>query len=164
MGTAEKGVVYAMTLSFGKDGNGPKGEPWSPPIEMNRWLRPGGPGGSAAAGRHYRVETPPVDVRIGIDEIFLVADLPGVPRDRIDIRVLPRYIEIVGMPADEAPAAPGAIQFKDGADMAAVRNNRPQSGGAPGGARARLRDGILELRVPRSAILSGNGSGPVPVR
>lgn len=161
MGDDEAGVWYALTLSIGNEGKGPGCDSWDPPLEMNRWLRPKSPGWDRAARRDGRVVTPPVDVRIRKDEIELFADLPGIPRENIDIRVLPRHIEIVGIPA-------GGDEARDSAVGAALKG--PEWPGheiypaATRGARALLRDGVLELRVSRNALLSGSGGGPVPVR
>jgi HSP20 family molecular chaperone IbpA len=164
MGDAESGVWYALTISIGNDGKQSRGDTWDPPLEMNRWLPPATHGGTGAARKDDRVVTPPVDVRIRDGELTLFAEMPGIPPDNIDIRVMPRFIEIIGIPAEPGGGAQQEDRLMQRAIPPAAKQPRHRDGGAPDGARARLRDGVLELRISKSAMLSGRGKVPVPLR
>jgi len=163
MGDAEAGVWYAMTLAIGNEGKAPRGDSWNPPIEMNRWLPPDALGRSTAGGRGLRVVTPPVDVRIGDDGIMLVADMPGIPPDNIDIRVMPGYIEIIGIPPEDDGPGTGPVPALYPGGPGALEKGRTGGGAMAGGARAMLRDGVLELRLPKDFVLSGGGRARIPV-
>ena len=164
MGDAEPGVWYALTLAIGDEGKRPRGDSWNPPIEMNRWLPPASPGTTPAGDRGQRVVTPPVDVRFGNEGLMLVAEMPGIPPDNIDIRVLPRYIEIIGAPAGESKPAAMVPSNEGRSAGGRFREWHPPKDIALGGARARLRDGVLELRLPRNILLSGSVGSRIPVR
>ena len=162
MGGAGAGVWYAMTLAVENDGRFAQGNDWNPPLEMNGWLSQAAPGESLAGDRGARVVTPAVDLRISNEGLLLVADMPGIPRDRIDIRVGPRYVEIIAKPPrDDWPDGP-ADEGRPGQD--AARGPMAAVEAAQGGPKAQLRDGVLELRLPRKVLLDDNTRGRIPVR
>jgi HSP20 family molecular chaperone IbpA len=162
MGAAESGVWYAMTLAFEKGAKKAPDCSRPAPFAMNTWLVPTAADRLRAARDDTRVVTPPVDVRIGNDEITLLADLPGILRENIDIRLLPRYVEIIGKPA-ECPKARDPAAARAG--MTGIDGPaREQIPVAPNGAQARLLDGVLEVRLPRQVLFSGRGPSRLPVR
>ena len=156
-------VWYAMTLQFDEAGRDRGQNPPTTPFSMNRWYVPPASQGGAGKGSDPNVVMPPVDVRFGKEEITLVAQMPGIPGENIDIRVLPSYIQIIGLPPDEA----GWVD-----DYKTIESRLPESRrgrrftGAvpPRGARANLKDGVLELRLPRSMLLHGRTRSRIPVR
>lgn len=161
MGDAESAVWYAMTLAVGNEARWPGGESWNPPLEMNRRLPQVTPAGHRAALSGGRVVTPPVDVRIHDDEITLFAEMPGIPPGNIGIRVMPRFIEIIGMPAGGDDGTDPAVAE---ALTARIDSPAPQKlPAAPGTAGARLRDGVLEVRLPRRALMSAIRPFRLPV-
>ena len=151
MDATQPPVWYAMTLAFEKAARRPQDGHFTTPFAMNTWLVPMSSGCLRDAREDARVVTPPVDVRIGNDEITLLADLPGILRENIDIRLLPRYVEIIGKPA----GAPLNNAEKPAREHIPV---------APNGAQAYLRDGVLEVRLPRQVLFSGRGASRLPVR
>ncbi|WP_144637123.1 Hsp20/alpha crystallin family protein [Bordetella genomosp. 13] len=92
---------------------------------------------------------PPVDILEDAQGITLIADLPGVPKDQLDIRVQSDrlYIEAqarIDVPANlqvfhtevEQPRYRRAFNLSPELDTAAIE--------------ATLKDGVLTLRIPRA--------------
>jgi HSP20 family molecular chaperone IbpA len=157
------GMMYAMTLGF-EEAGGDRGQ--SPPItpfSMNKFFVPPASTGGAAQRPATNIIMPPIDVRIGPDVINLAAEMPGIPGENIEIRVLPNRIEIIGEPPDE---------MHPGDDLQAFEERLPVSGRArrftgavpPRGARAKYKDGVLELRLPMRLVLPGGKISSIPVR
>jgi HSP20 family molecular chaperone IbpA len=155
-------VVYAMTLQFDEAGRGRGRTPPVTPFSMNKYFVPPASKVGAAKTPDSNVIMPPVGVRIGRDDITLVAQMPGIPGENIDISVLPRNIQIIGVPPDEDGQAD---------DYPAIESHLPSSGRArlftgaapPKGARAVMRDGVLELRLPTRLVIPGRGRSRIPV-
>ena len=94
--------------------------------------------------------TPWVDIREDAEGVTLVADVPGVPRDGLDIRVEAEqlFIEATArLPAPEGfkllhaelPSPVYRRAFRLGREMDAA------------GIQAQLKDGVLTLRIPKVA-------------
>lgn len=112
--------------------------------EMNRWL-------GAPADRPWTAEFPPVNVWTGEDEAVLVAELPGVKPDQLDITVKENAVTVHGKRENpdldeneayvrrERETGPFSrtfiLPFKVDADKVTAEYHR----------------GILEVRMPRSA-------------
>jgi len=157
------GMMYAMTLGFDEAGRGNGSNPPVTPFSMNRPFSLPASKGGAAAMPTPDIVMPPVDIRIGRDEILLVAEMPGVKGENIDIRVLPKYIEITGTP-HEWDDATEDYQVLEAALPGSKRSRRYTGAAPPKGARARFRDGVLELRLPRRLVLPGRHMSRIPVR
>ena len=154
--------AYVMTLSFDEAGRDRGNQPHGSPFTMNGWYVPPASAGGAPEAGGPEVIMPPVEVRIGREDILVSADMPGIPRENIDVRVNKRYIEIIGIPPEEEPGEDGGSGFEG--LYPEYRPYRQRAGGlAPGDARARLRGGVLELRLPRDLLLSGHGGSRIPV-
>ena len=154
---------YALTLNFDEAGRDEGSQPHGYPFTMNGWFVPPASAGGASRTGDPNVVMPPVEVRIGREDIRVSVDLPGIPRENIDVRIHNRYIEIIGIPPEEGPIEDGKPGYEG--LYPDYRPNRRASGGRmPGDARARLRDGVLELWLPRDILLSGHGGARIPVR
>jgi len=154
-------VSYAMTLQFDRAGRDEDKQPQVTPFSMNRPLVPPASEGGAPKGRD-QIVMPPVQVRIGPEDITLVADMPGIRGEDIDICVLPGAIRILGESAEDA--GPGDQGWSQKMGFVGSPRTRLFTGTAPPpGTRARLRDGILELRVPRRMVIQGKQPARIPV-
>lgn len=164
MGDPESGVWYALTLGIGSDAARHRNGLWDPPLEMNRWRSPHQPGTTAGGLSDRRVVTPPVEVRIDDDGMMLVAEMPGIPRDNIEIRVAGRNVEILAAPPGVEDhgrrVSPDDAGHVRAAELIPCRVPDPSLEGPD----AFLRGGVLELRVPKSVLLRGDGQGRIPVR
>ena len=97
--------------------------------------------GARAAAR------PRVDVYENEAELLLVADLPGVAQDRIEVRWEAGELRIEGRRVDEAPGNPLAEEYRP-ADFA--RSFALPEVVDPAGIEAELRDGVLRVHLPKS--------------
>ena len=92
---------------------------------------------------------PPVDIIEDEAGITLTADLPGVSRDRLDVRVESGHLLIEG---DIAVASPGDLNVM----YAEVRGGSYRRSFAlsneldPAKVEANLKDGVLVIRIPRT--------------
>ncbi|WP_137886632.1 Hsp20/alpha crystallin family protein [Pseudomonas sp. 2FE] len=93
---------------------------------------------------------PRVDVYEDNDGILLVADLPGVPKDKLELRVESDTLQIEGDIAPDTPENMEAVY----AEVRVARYSRAFSLSAElDTARidAQFRDGVLKLRIPKHA-------------
>lgn len=164
MGDAEAGVWYAITLGIGSDAERRRDGHWDPPLEMNRRLSPNLTEPEEGILGDRRVVTPPVEVLINDEGMILVADMPGIPKDNIDIRVRARLVEIIGVPPGEEHRGPTGQPEQGGRGHASGRMPNISSDHPFEGPHALLRGGILELRLPKRALLRGDGQDRIPVR
>ena len=99
-----------------------------------------------------RVLRPPVDIFEDSNGITLLADMPGVSRERLDITVDDDKLLIEGEAKIEMPEAMEALH----ADVRATRYRRSfalSSELATENVEASLKDGVLNLRIPKRAEL-----------
>ena len=93
---------------------------------------------------------PWVDVFENEDSIVLIADLPGVPKDKLELRVEHDMLQIEGEIAADTPEQIEALY----AEVRAPRYSRSFSLSSEldtGNIDAQLRDGVLHLRIPKHA-------------
>lgn len=93
---------------------------------------------------------PWVDVFENDDSIQLFVDLPGVPKDKLELRVENDSLQIEGEIAPDTPENIEAIY----AEVRAQRYSRTFSLSSEldtGNIEAQLRDGVLQLRIPKHA-------------
>jgi HSP20 family protein len=122
------------------------------PSTNSRSQEPAAESGSSPSSRREFALRPPVDVFEDSDGITLWADMPGVARDRLTLRVDGTTLLLEG-----------DIQFPIGGEMQAlyadVRSNRYQStfvlSNELDTARieASLKDGVLSVRIPKRSEL-----------
>jgi len=155
---------YAMTLQFGEAGRDPGGQPHGSPFTMNSWYVPPASKGGAGKADDPHVILPPVDVRIGREDILLRADMPGIPKENIDIRIFPRYIEIIGTPPEDEDPGDEAILAVEGSHSKYRNTRGTHERAVPEGVRAKLVDGTLELRLPKEMVLCRRRISRIPVR
>ncbi|MBK8017680.1 MAG: Hsp20/alpha crystallin family protein [Betaproteobacteria bacterium] len=92
---------------------------------------------------------PPVDVIEDAAGITLFADLPGVPRDKLNLNVEADTLTIEGEIAVELPQAMSASHVEVGYPRyrRAFTLSRELD---PSGISAELKDGVLKLRIPKA--------------
>ena len=93
---------------------------------------------------------PQVDVFENKDGILLIADMPGVPKDKLELRVENDTLLIEGEIAPDTPEGMEAVY----AEVRLARYRRAFSLSAEldtSRIDAQLRDGVLNLRIPKHA-------------
>jgi HSP20 family protein len=103
---------------------------------------------TAKAGRDGRALIPRVDVLEDDQGITLLADLPGVPRERLDLRVESDTLYIEGEVGTIAPEGLEPVY----AELRVPRYRRAFTLSREldtGRIEANLRDGVLSLRIPK---------------
>jgi HSP20 family molecular chaperone IbpA len=94
-----------------------------------------------------RYITPPVDIYETTDGLVLVADLPGVPNENLDIQVKNDILTISARVKDEAPGAPVYREF----ELASFfRQFQLAESVDTERIAARLSNGVLELTLPKA--------------
>ena len=92
---------------------------------------------------------PPVDVIEDAQGITLYADLPGVPRDKLDLHVDADTITIQGTVSLDVPAGVEVTHAE--VSLPQFRRVFTLSKELDGGkVAAELRDGVLKLRIPKA--------------
>ncbi len=105
-----------------------------------------------ARGEPESVMLPPVDIYEDANGFTLLADLPGVTRERLNIQVDGNDLTIEGEAAIDMPENMDALY----ADVASTRYQRRftlSSELATDDIRAEMKDGVLTLRMPKRAEL-----------
>jgi len=87
--------------------------------------------------------TPPVDIYENQDEILVVADFPGVPKDALSVRLDRSELVIEG--TQEAPGAQGETRA-----LAFSRVFRVPNTVDPNGVSAELSQGVLRVHLAKS--------------
>jgi HSP20 family protein len=93
--------------------------------------------------------SPPVAVWESAKEIVVRLDLPGVPRDQVEINFEQGALQVRG---HRPPPTEASLRFQQGeAPLGAFRRTLmlPHAG-LTGDPTAHLRDGVLEVRIPRT--------------
>jgi HSP20 family protein len=114
-------------------------------------VQPSGNGAaSSARARDERALLPRVDVLEDEAGLTLLADLPGVPRDKLDIKVEGDRLQIEGEVVALAPAdlKPLYAEVRLPRYRRAFSLSRELDGSR---IEANLKDGVLTLRVPKHA-------------
>jgi HSP20 family protein len=104
--------------------------------------------GRADAGSDTRALMPRVDVLEDERGITLLADLPGVPRDQLDIKVDGETLIIEGTVATVTPTGlqPAYVELRLPRFRRAFTLSRELD---TGHIEANLKDGVLNLRIPK---------------
>ncbi|MGM9486279.1 Hsp20/alpha crystallin family protein [Ideonella sp. YS5] len=104
--------------------------------------------GNAQASADTRALLPRVDVLEDERGITLLADLPGVPRDQLDIKVDGETLTIEGTVATATPQAlqPAYVELRLPRFRRAFTLSRELDAGR---IEANLKDGVLNLRIPK---------------
>lgn len=108
-------------------------------------------GTASAKAYRRRAVAPPVDVFENADELLIVADVPGVANDGIDLRVENDTLTLAARRngAGDASASPALVREYDEVDFAATF--RIPAGIDAGSIVAETKNGTLVVRLPKAA-------------
>ena len=107
-------------------------------------------GTAAARAYRKRAAAPLVDVFENADELLIVADVPGVPNDAIELQVENDTLTLVARrPAGVGAAAPALV--REYAEVDFTTTFRIPAGIDTTGIVAETRNGTLLVRMPKSA-------------
>jgi len=95
-----------------------------------------------------RAVTPPVDVFENADEVLVVADVPGVPSDLLDVRVENGTLTLLARRVENADGTSVAREYEV-RDFS--RSFRIPSGVDAANITAEAKSGILRVRLPKIA-------------
>ena len=95
--------------------------------------------------------TPPVSLWEGKNEVLVMMDMPGVTRDAIQVTVKQGFLEISGSRQVRPPEEKGRFEIKHVEHpIGTFRRVIPLPLGAhTEGLQAKVRDGVLEIMIPR---------------
>lgn len=104
----------------------------------------------AAKQYQRRSAAPPVDVFENADELLIVADVPGVANDGIDLRVENDTLTLVARPpASSTEQSPALVREFEEVDFEATY--RIPAGIDTGAIAAETKNGTLVVRLPKAA-------------
>ena len=112
---------------------------------------------------HRRAAAPAVDVFENADELLIVADVPGVANDGIDLKVENDTLTLVARRPDPEGAAPALVREFEEVDYEATY--RIPAGIDAAAITAETKNGTLVVRLPKAAaaktrkIVVRSGSG-----
>ena len=106
---------------------------------------------SRAGAYQRRTVSPPVDVFENADELLIVADVPGVPNDGIDLRVENGTLTLTARSADAKGESPTLVHEYDPVDFSA--SYRIPSGVDTSAIAAETKNGTLIVHLPKAAAL-----------
>ena len=100
-------------------------------------------------GRQVQPMAPAVDIIEDADGITLRADMPGVPRDQLQVQVDGDTLSLGGPVRIELPQGmqPTYAEIRNGAWKRSFTLSRELDAAA---IQASMKDGVLELRIPRA--------------
>lgn len=102
------------------------------------------------AGAYQRRTTaPPVDVFENTDELLIVADVPGVPNDGIDLRVENGTLTLTAHRPESHDESPALVREFDEVDFSA--SYRIPAGIDTGAIAAETKNGTLVVHLPKAA-------------
>ena len=117
---------------------------------MNEVTTTQGRNGTAPAkAYHRRAIAPSVDVFENADELLVIADVPGVPNDGIDLQVQNDTLTLTARRRDVPGDAPALVREYDEADF--VATFRIPAGIDTAAIAAETKHGTLVVRLPKAA-------------
>jgi HSP20 family protein len=116
-----------------------------------RWPRPFGLDWPGTADAPAEPALPRVDVVDKEDHLLVRAELPGMTKDDIDVSVTDDSITIKGSVRKEAATDEGDYHRREIYSSTVARTVALPNEVDPDGATAQLKDGMLEVRLPKSA-------------
>jgi HSP20 family molecular chaperone IbpA len=106
--------------------------------------------GSAGKQYHRRLLAPPVDIYENSEEVLVVADVPGVPSDAIDVRFENDTLTLeTTRPSAKDAAVPALAREYDEVDF--VRSFRVPPGIDTANIRGEAKNGTIVVRLPKVA-------------
>lgn len=106
-------------------------------------------GTAHARAYQRRASAPPVDVFENADELLLVADVPGVPPDGVDLRVENDTLTLFARRSETKDEPPALAREYDEVDFAT--RFRIPAGIDTGSITAETKNGTLLVRLPKTA-------------
>jgi len=79
----------------------------------------------------------------------IVAEVPGIPKDKLDIRIRGTTVEIRGENVEETPAREGSFMHRERAYQGYYRTLELPEAVVPSEAKAKVDNGLLELELPK---------------
>ena len=110
------------------------------------------------------VRMPDVDILDLGTEIHLIADLPGVKKDDIDIELMPGSIQIRAEVTTEVEREPQPYKRRERGYMAYKRSIDLPEDVIPEKAKARFNNGVLEVTMPRKEPVKKVTATRVPIK
>ncbi|MGZ4903136.1 MAG: Hsp20/alpha crystallin family protein [Halobacteriota archaeon] len=110
------------------------------------------------------VRMPDVDILDLGTEIHLIADLPGVKKDDIDIELMPGSIQIRAEVTAEVEREPQPYKRRERGYMAYKRSVDLPEDVVPEKAKARFNNGVLEVIMPRKEPVKKPTATKVPIK
>jgi HSP20 family protein len=111
-----------------------------------RWLRPF----SGALGGEFESRAPRVDVVDRDDDLLVRAEMPGMSRDDIDVSVTDNAVTVKGSMRKEREDAEGDYHRREIVSSFVSRTVPLPCNVEAGQAKARLKDGMLEVTLPKA--------------
>lgn len=93
---------------------------------------------------------PPIDIIDKENEIVLIAEMPGVAKDGVDITLLENALSIKGAIKNSASAEEGAPCYSERKHCAFSRTIKIPVKVDEGRIKAELKDGLLTVRLPKT--------------
>ena len=115
---------------------------------MNEVTTPHANGTAAAKAYHRRAAAPSVDVFENADELLIIADVPGVPNDGIDLQVQDGTLTLTARRLD-LNESPALVREYDETDF--VATFRIPAGIDTTAIAAETKNGTLLVRLPKAA-------------
>jgi HSP20 family protein len=117
---------------------------------MNEVTRANDKNGTVAANAYRRrAVSPPVDIFENADELLIVADVPGVGTDGIDLRVENDTLTLSARRPDRHDESPALVREYDEVDFSA--SFRIPAGIDTSAIVAETKSGTLVIRLPKAA-------------
>lgn len=104
---------------------------------------------SRAGAYKRRTTSPPVDVFENADELLIVADVPGVPNDGIDLRVENGTLTLTARRPERNDEPPALVREFEEVDFSATY--RIPAGIDTGAIAAETKNGTLVVHLPKAA-------------
>jgi HSP20 family protein len=120
------------------------------------------PSGALGRGARPGIRLPAINLSDNGHEYRLTAELPGVSKEDVDIRVTPDGVELTAETEKENEETEKGHMYRERVVQSFRRSLRLPESIVAEKADAKLKDGILELRLPKGAPSLNNP--PVPVR
>jgi HSP20 family protein len=125
--------------------------------EMDRMFEPIRPAWRhrlARSGRPWMgfpsgVRQPPVDIKETADSVIVTAELPGIEKGSVDVQVSEESIEIKGEMKDEETEEGDNYYRRERSYSSIYRELALPAEVVPDKATAKMKDGILEVTVPK---------------
>lgn len=105
-----------------------------------------------------------VDILDRVDEVIVVAELPGAEKDEIRINLLnPQILRITARRAGTVEEEPGKYYVHERGDGTLSRMIRLPASVVEEGAGTGFKNGVLEIRLKKMRRLSGPGGKKIPI-